>query len=542
MIKAELSYNPYLNETSIKFNDQPPRVNSLVEKYQDEILNDWIDKIPSIFHDEMNGYGFELDFSGTELDYRNLQNAFLKKGITDEDVQIFYKNELESRSTKVERFENLLIWFQEHPNRLFDFDAFKEANSDILNDLYIYKILQGEGIDAETLKDQDIAVENISDVKELELTNLKNIPVLVYISERSVGDLKRNTRYLLGRKDVRLNQLFFYIAPECDTEKIIRVIKDLGVVNPQIVASIYDESIKSYFELYPITEYIIQSICITRKMTCSVQDDLERQSKDNQVSERKAIIQKFDKRIQSLKKVDDAFVNRDNLDVPMSFLVAKSDLISNLTNWRNRKTVITKDGDAFQAAQEYEVLFRNSYETFWNAINHELLLEEEGVKKRYQSLYASAGVDTQFVPEIEYTSKVTSVTVPEVKDALLAIKEEKYVVPKEGIIDQVFKTNANTNKMMEKVNYYYYKNWREHVVNIAEEISNRAIAARVTFLRKYADELAEKYHTHILQLLDVENQNKANEVGQLSEVERQMQIDIDWLNSVVEQISAIERG
>ncbi len=542
MIKAELSYNPYLNETSVKFNDQPPRVNSLVEKYQDEILNDWIDKIPSIFHDEMNGYGFELDFSGTELDYKNLQKAFEKNGITNEEVQIFYKNELESRSTKVDRYEKLLTWFQENPNRWFDFEAFKEANSDILNDLYIYKVLQGEEIDSEVLKNKDIAVENISDVKELDLTNLRNIPVLVYISERSIGDLKRNVRYLLGRKDVHMNQVFFYIDPKCDSEKNIRVIKDLGVVNPQVVTSIYDESIKSYFELYPITEYIIQSISITRKMICSVQDELERQNKDNQVSEKKATIQKYDKRIQSLKKVDEEFVNRDNLDVPISLLVAKSDLITSINNWRNRKTVITKDGEAYIAAQEFEMLFRTSYETFWNSINVALIQEEEEIRKKYQSLYASACVDPQFVPDVEYTSKVTSGTVPEIKDALLAIREEKYVMPKEGIIDQVFKTNVNTNKMMERVNYYYYKNWREHVVSIAEEISNRAIAARVTFLRKYADELADKFHNHINQLLEAENQNKVKEVGQLSEVERQMQIDIDWLNSVVEQINAIERG
>ena len=34
MINAELSYNPFLMETEIRFNGQPPRVNSLVEKYQ----------------------------------------------------------------------------------------------------------------------------------------------------------------------------------------------------------------------------------------------------------------------------------------------------------------------------------------------------------------------------------------------------------------------------------------------------------------------------------------------------------------------------
>ena len=112
MIKAELVYNPYLGETDIKFNGQSPKINSLVEKYQGEILNDWIDRIPQIFHDEMNGYGFELDFSGTELDCKNLQATFDRFGISRQEVPIFFKNELESRSVKVDRIENLLCWLK----------------------------------------------------------------------------------------------------------------------------------------------------------------------------------------------------------------------------------------------------------------------------------------------------------------------------------------------------------------------------------------------------------------------------------------------
>ena len=38
MVKVELSYNPYLLETNIKFNGQIPRINSLVEKYQKNVL------------------------------------------------------------------------------------------------------------------------------------------------------------------------------------------------------------------------------------------------------------------------------------------------------------------------------------------------------------------------------------------------------------------------------------------------------------------------------------------------------------------------
>ena len=89
MVKAELSYNPYMSETEIKFNGQRPRINSLVEKYQNHLLQDWIDKVPGIFYDEMNGYGFVLEFSGTKTDYDDLKNAFTNVGITEDQVDLF---------------------------------------------------------------------------------------------------------------------------------------------------------------------------------------------------------------------------------------------------------------------------------------------------------------------------------------------------------------------------------------------------------------------------------------------------------------------
>ena len=38
MVRAELVYNPYLLETEVLFDGKPPRINSLVEKYQGEKL------------------------------------------------------------------------------------------------------------------------------------------------------------------------------------------------------------------------------------------------------------------------------------------------------------------------------------------------------------------------------------------------------------------------------------------------------------------------------------------------------------------------
>ena len=543
MIKAELLYNPYIAETSIRFNGQSPKINSLVEKYQGSILNDWIDRIPGIFHDEMNGYGFELDFSGTLLDFQNLQAAFERLGITSDDVPIFFKNELESRNVKVERIEKLLDWLKNHPNRNFDYAVFKEVNSELLDDLYIYKILQGRDINSEILKDKDISVEIITDVNELDLTNLTNIPVLVYISSKTLDDLQKNINYLLKRHDVKLNQVFFYIENNCDLEKIERTISDLGITNPQIVSSIYDEKVRRYFEIYPITEYIRQTIRITRELTDKLQIEINKRNINNQASEKKAntTISKSDNKIQELKKLDDSFINRDNIELPNSFIQAKNELMLSIENWRNKKTVITKDGEAQIVAQEFEYIFQRAFEEFWNSINVALIRSEERIRDQYHAIYSASGIDPNYKPNVDLTSKISSFTVPMIKDRLVGIKEEKYVLPKEGLIDQVFKTNEKA-KFLERVINYYYKDWREFVLKLATEISDKEIETRFSYVKKYAEDLAQAYHDRITVLLQIETSNKSTEINQLSEAEKLLQIDTDWLNSVIDQIHAIERG
>lgn len=90
MVHADLEYNPYLLETKVSFNGNPPRINSLIEKYQNEKLQTWVKKIPGIFYDEMNGYDFELDFSGTELDFEEVKQSFVHAGVGKDRVILFH--------------------------------------------------------------------------------------------------------------------------------------------------------------------------------------------------------------------------------------------------------------------------------------------------------------------------------------------------------------------------------------------------------------------------------------------------------------------
>ena len=169
MVKAELSYNPYLLETGVTFNGCAPKINSLVEKHLTGALQKWADRIPAIFYDEMNGYGFDLEFNGTCADYEALQATFDAQGIGRESVRLFHKNELEDACQKSERLACLLDWLRGNPNRRFDYPAFRAAQADLFDTDYSFIVMQGEQCDSPF---PDVVVEAVSGAEELAQTDL----------------------------------------------------------------------------------------------------------------------------------------------------------------------------------------------------------------------------------------------------------------------------------------------------------------------------------------------------------------------------------
>ena len=100
MISVELQNNPYLLETHVRFNGQRPKINCQIEKYENQLLSDWVSNVPQIFYDEMNGYDFDLIFSGTEYDFQKLNQAFAANDVTPEQVRLIMRNELEDAEVK----------------------------------------------------------------------------------------------------------------------------------------------------------------------------------------------------------------------------------------------------------------------------------------------------------------------------------------------------------------------------------------------------------------------------------------------------------
>ena len=131
MVRAELKYNPYLLKTEISFNGNSPRVNSLVEKYLNEPLQVWIQRLPEIFRDEMNGYDFELEFSGTEMDFIELEKSFRDAGVNSNMVRLSHTDVLESRDAILSKISELRKWLKDNRNDNFDYDTFRDENAEL---------------------------------------------------------------------------------------------------------------------------------------------------------------------------------------------------------------------------------------------------------------------------------------------------------------------------------------------------------------------------------------------------------------------------
>ena len=180
MIKAELIHNPYLLSTEVRFNEQEPKINCQIEKYENMPLKDWVDKVPDIFYDKMNGYDFDLYCTGTVPDFNEIKAAFEAAGVSPKQVRLFHKNEIEDSETKSAEIDALLEWLKQHPNRKFNYDEFLQRNEELFEGSYPYILI---GRDAPEIMPMSISPESIDSAMELINTNLSGTPILFYIDE-----------------------------------------------------------------------------------------------------------------------------------------------------------------------------------------------------------------------------------------------------------------------------------------------------------------------------------------------------------------------
>lgn len=542
MVKAELTYNPYLMEMNVKFNDQAPRINSLIEKYKDIPLEDWINLVPQIFYDEMNGYFFELDFSGTQLDCEEIRSSFRKARVSEDEVTVFLKNELEPREEKVKEIDSLLEWLQDNHNRKFDYPSFRHDYRELFDDDYTYITIHSP---IEETEYEGISIENVESVNELDCTDLTHIPVLFFVTTETVPILAKDIKYILNRDDVSQKQLFFFVSKDLKRNKIRRILIDLGVKEPNIVSGILDDTVEKYFMLYPVSDYISDAIKVFRIETDKISAELDEENKKSEL-EGKEIHTRLDiieNSLQKLKDVDEKITQRDNLEIPSEFNNIKSYFFNQLSVWRNTKTIITRADEAYAVATDFNADLHRFYGDLCTKIDEETIRYADDIRRMYSDLYGTVDSNDSFADKIVFSQEEDYPIIEEQTYVLLKLKEENYVEHKTNFIGQLFKqSDNNTNKDPVLETTYFYKIWRSHMMNAALPAIDKLLEKRFALLKQYSDELADVYHEQLVEMIAKKKDEKNTVASQLSEEEKILQEDNDWLTSFMDQLKVIERS
>lgn len=542
MIKAELSYNPYLMEINVTFNGQPPHINSLIEKYQHIVLQDWITELPQIFHDEMNGYYFELDFSGTELDCDEITAAFRAAGVSEEEVTVFLKNELECREVKIERIRDLLEWLGKNRCEIFDYDSFRIEYTELFDSDYTCVIIHGE---PQKSKLKDVSAENVSDIAELKCTDLTHTPILYGVSAESLDLIQNDLRTLRERKDVRDDQLFFMIDGALERKKTVRLIEDLGISAPNVVSGINDAAVRKYFLIYPFSDYITAAIKAFGTAIDKL-DDHQRQESKRHALKGDAVhdrIDFLDDSIKRIKDTDNEIVSHGTVQMPAEFTALADDLKAKISGWESRKTKITDSEAAHTAALNFNAMMNRAFFEFCAELDNAAIINAQMIREEYIRLYKKARLDENFADRIPFSADTPAEQLQDQVSSLLALKEEQYVTQKNSLIGQLFRSaEANADQPPTLVTTYYYQAWREHMINVITPVIKKIMMDKHILLINYSNRLTDVYHNKLTELLKRQTEARDSAAANLSESEKLLQKDNKWLERFRERLESIERS
>lgn len=544
MVKSELAYNPYLLETIVAFNGEQPRINSQIEKYQNARLQDWIEKLPYVFHDEMNGYGFEFHFSGVKADFERIKTAFANAGVTEDQVTFFYKNELEDPIKKNKRINELVKWLEENRNRRFDYDEFKDRYKETLDAPYTFITIHSSQVSEITLADEVISVENIDNVNELTNTDLTNTPIVMYIDSSDNIVNRKNLQSIICRGDIKHKQIFFCIKSSLNVPQIKRIIYDLGVHHPNIVSEINDSVIAEYFEVYPLTCFIKTFLDIFRKETDDIQSvlDVENEESRKKNYEIHCRITELEDQLRLLKIADDKFVQRDNFVVPQEYEDILAAFETKVSDWRKKKTKTTDTEEAMKMAEEYNRELVKYYSDFVTEIDRVSVQKSEAIDELFGGWFAETNVEAHYEPDIDSIYEAKTYITPELTNGFMEQKNERYVDQKKTLFGLLKDSKDDAEIKLVREITYSYEQWRDLAMNTYRPICQKIIVDRTITLSKYYSVLAQKYHTHITELINEKTELKNKTSEQLSGDEQLLQADNDWLTELKDRLRMIERG
>lgn len=539
MVKVELSYNPYLSETKILFNGKEPHINSLVEKYKDCRLEDWIQLLPHIFCDEMNGYDFEVVFSGTDLDFKELKHVFHEQGISENSVCFSQKKILEDRETKESEINALFKWLEENRNRSFDFTKFKQENNDLFNENFQIVILHHDGVTIPDLTVNNASIVSVNKINELENADLTDIPFVYAINEASAAYLPADMKILLSRHDIKQQQMFFLPDKTVSKDMVIRVLQDIGVPEPTIISSLNDESLRRYFLIYPFTNSLRDAINTIDKTVQKLTDEQNKQKSDNEKSNEQVYkkIESLQNILNNLRQAYETFEDQESLKQPDSWQDLQDEMDNRIRQWKARKIKTTNDNEATKLAKEFSQLAQESFEDFIEKFKSDVNSFVEQTSDEFIKMYESGDEDLDYRPVLPAFEVPQQDSIPDISNNLMNLKVSDAVEQKPTFFKPV---NKGTNNLI-LINSYYFDTWREYATKILNQKASDLIAQTFQSVQTYAETMIQAYQEHLQSLINIYNREKDKVSSQLSDDERKFQDDIRWLSTFSKKLEIIEK-
>jgi len=538
MVKVELKYNPYVLETKVYFNGQLPKINSQIEKFENKRLFVWSDKLLDILYSEMNGYDFDLDFSGTKADYEKIKYLIEKNHLNSEI-------RLEEAAKKCRRFKEMITWLKRSSIEEFHFPEFWEINQEYIIENNLLYVLVDKKVADFSIEDLDVNVESIDSISQLP-ENIGFYPVLLVLDADKEAEFRQNLLALLQRKDLIADQIFILISENVNLAYYIRLINDLGLKQPQFIHSIDSPLIYDYFENYVRIDFLFKALRILETQKDLISTKLDQKFETMKQNNREIFekISKLDKEIADIQSAIEQFENWHLVMYKNEFEKLYVQLNEIIIHWKSRTKQIRNDSEAEKMMKELQGLTEKSLFEFKNAANRLFDDKLSELMNIFSRIYKDSNIQDSFYVHSRNELIISKYEVKNFSEKLRVLRQER-LVPKEdifGLINRIVKNEQNKiHELVPDITYDLDK-FREIACNETLPIAQNLLIDIENGLQSIQLYIVDEYKTHLSTILNEKLLEKANEANRLSAAEKHLQDKKDWLIEFSSQLSEIERG
>ena len=217
-------------------------------------------------------------------------------------------------------------------------------------------------------------------------------------------------------------------------------------------------------------------------------------------------------------------------------------LIAQITEWRKRKTKVVGDDECAFAAKEYDTEIAKFMISFISAAKEAYRMLASNLFLLFRAQYAKQGLDVEYIPNDVVLAPAATCQSISLSEEFIALKEITYEEQKYDLMSLFRLSGTKEEKELVRVATCYYSQWRDKATQQIMPLVDEFIGKNIAQLSDYYNALAEAFHRHLSELTSIQEAEKSKVSAQLSDDERKLQEDNDWLTKFKEQLIHIERG